>query len=166
MIENLPLYVSVLFILTTFLTVWIFWAASGYSKLVIGVLIFWLLLQALVSYNGFYTNTNGLPPRFVLLPGPALLVIILLFITKAGRKFIDTFNIQTLTWLHTIRIAVEVILLLLFLNKAVPKIMTFEGRNFDILAGLSAPVIAYYGYHRFKLSKATLITWNLVCIAL
>lgn len=44
--------------------------------------------------------------------------------------------------------------------------MTFEGRNFDILAGLSAPVVAWFGYHKQKLSKAALLGWNIICLGL
>jgi hypothetical protein len=166
MIENLPVYISIAFILITLLTVWIFYIASSRSKPLLFILLLWLAVQAVVSWSGFYTNTSGLPPRFMLLPGPALIAIIILFVTRSGRRFIDRFNPETLSWLHTIRIAVEIVLLLLFMNKVVPRIMTFEGRNFDILSGLSAPFIAYYGYSKAKLGKTFLIIWNIVCIGL
>lgn len=166
MIEDLPAYISIAFIVITFLTAWMFYIASGHSKILLLIIVLWLAIQGIVSYSGFYTNTGGLPPRFVLLPGPAILAIIVLFLIPSGRKFIDRLDTQTLTWLHTIRVLVELVLLQLFIYKVVPQIMTFEGRNFDILAGLSAPFIAYFGYNKPKLGKTTLIIWNLVCIGL
>jgi hypothetical protein len=60
---------------------------------------------------------------------------------------------------------VEILLWLLFIEHLLPEQMTFEGRNFDIIAGLTAPVIAYFvGQH--KLSKKGIILWNLICLAL
>ena len=44
--------------------------------------------------------------------------------------------------------------------------MTFEGINFDILSGITAPFIAYLGYHRKVLSKTVLLIWNLICLGL
>jgi hypothetical protein len=126
----------------------------------------WLAIQGVVGFMGFYTVTDTLPPRFALLVLPPLLFIILLFTTKKGRAFIDSTDPRMLTWLHVVRVPVELVLLWLFVYGKVPQLMTFEGRNFDIVSGLTAPLIAYAGYTRKKLSKTVLITWNLLCLAL
>ena len=97
---------------------------------------------------------------------PPLLLIAILFITKSGRRFIDSLDVKTLTLLHIVRIPVEFILYWLFLYKVVPGIMTFEGRNFDILSGLTAPFVYYFGYRRKLLSKTILISWNIACLLL
>jgi hypothetical protein len=44
--------------------------------------------------------------------------------------------------------------------------MTFEGGNLDILAGLTAPLVAYLGYHKKTLSIRVLLGWNFICIGL
>ena len=44
--------------------------------------------------------------------------------------------------------------------------MTFEGRNFDICAGLTAPVIFYFGYKKSSLSNKALLIWNLLSLSL
>jgi hypothetical protein len=44
--------------------------------------------------------------------------------------------------------------------------MTFEGRNFDILCGLTAPFIYYFGYVKPVLSKKILLAWNVICLLL
>jgi hypothetical protein len=43
--------------------------------------------------------------------------------------------------------------------------MTFEGRNFDVLSGLTAPLIAFLAF-RNQLPKSVLIAWNLICLGL
>jgi len=93
-------------------------------------------------------------------------MIIILFFTTKGKQFMDNLNIKTLTLLHTIRIPVEIVLFYLAVNKVIPEIMTFEGRNFDILSGLSAPAIYYFGFVNKKLSNRFLLIWNFVCLGL
>src|SRR3954471_15521149 len=159
---QIPFYISLLFILTTLLTLFIFYTA-GRSKAVLVILGAWLLLQAIISLTGFYTVTNTLPPRFVLLVAPALLTIILLFVTQKGRLFIDSLRTDRLTLLHSVRIPVEIVLYLLYTCKTVPVNMTFAGQNLDILAGLTAPLVWYFGYVKKKMNNPTLVAWNIVC---
>lgn len=166
MIAHLPMYVNIVFILTTLLTVFLFYKAGSLSKISLGILGLWLLLQAVLSYIGFYTVTNTTPPRFILLALPAVLLIIYLFLTAKGRVYLNNLDAKTLTLLHVVRIPVELCLYWLFLHKSIPQLMTFEGRNFDILAGLTAPVIFYFGYVKNKLGKTVLLLWNFICLGL
>lgn len=166
MIQDLPFYISLIFALATVATAWMLYIASGYSRRVLNITIAWLVIQALVALTGFYTKTDSLPPRFALLAGPAMLAIIMLFITAKGRAFLDNLNPKWLTWLHVVRVPVELTLFWLFLHDQVPQLMTFEGRNYDILAGITAPFIAYYGYTKAKLSRTALLTWNIISLGL
>jgi len=163
--EHLPLYISIVFILTALLTLVMLWKANRNSRMAL-LVILWLALQAIVSLTGFYTVTSGTPPRFALLVIPPIFFIIILFLTKAGRRAIDGFDAKTLTLLQIVRIPVEITLYWLFLHKMVPTVMTFEGRNFDILCGLTAPLIYYFGYVKNSLSRSILIGWNVVCLLL
>jgi len=164
--NNLPAYISIIFTLSTILTVILFYKAANHSKKVIAVLFAWILLQSILGIAGFYTVTNTVPPRLVFLALPALIVIVVLFISAKGKSFIDGLNIKWLTILHIVRVPVELVLFWLFLNKAVPQLMTFEGRNFDIAAGLTAPLVYYFGFIKNSLSKKILLTWNFICLAL
>jgi hypothetical protein len=163
---DLPIYIKIAFVLTTLLAAWLFYKSARNSTWVAIILILWIAVQMLISRTGFYTITNSIPPRFFLLVLPPILLILILFLTSSGKKFIDNLELKTLTILHIVRIPVEIVLYLLFLNKAIPKLMTFEGRNFDILAGLSAPFIFYFGFVKNTISKKMLITWNIICLLL
>jgi len=166
MLEDLPQYISIVFILTTLLTVFLFCKAVKNPRISLFVLCGWLILQAIVGYSGFYTVTDTLPPRFILLVVPAILLIVILFLTKWGRKYIDSLDLKTLTILHTVRIPVEIVLLWLFMNGKIPQLMTFEGRNYDILSGLSAPLIWYFGFVSRRISTKFILIWNFICLAL
>ncbi|MDQ3108956.1 MAG: hypothetical protein M3R17_03585 [Bacteroidota bacterium] len=164
--ETLPIYIPLVFAFTAILSVLLFFKATNYSRPAFYILLSWLLLQSIISLTGFYTVTNTFPPRFLLLIGPPLLFIVFLFATKKGRIFIDSLDIKTLTLLHIVRIPVELVLFWLFLHKAVPQLMTFEGRNFDILSGISAPFIYYFGFVRPKMNRKIILLWNFICLGL
>lgn len=71
-------------------------------------------------------------------------------------------SLRSLTQLQVFRVFVEVLLWLLFVQSLLPKQMTFEGRNWDILSGLTAFLAA-----RFLLtSKRWMIAWNLLGLGL
>jgi hypothetical protein len=173
MIENLPTYVSITFILTTFLTVGIFLYAvkrgaftSAATKVLSFLLPFWLIFQATLGVGGFYLYTDSVPPRLMLLAlFPALALIILLFIF-ARKNFIEQLPLRTLTYLHVIRVPVEIVLFWLFQAGLVPRLMTFEGRNFDILAGLTAPLAAWLAFRGGRINRPLLIVWNLLALGL
>ncbi|SOD11536.1 hypothetical protein [Pedobacter xixiisoli] len=129
--------------------------------------LFWLFLQSFLSITGVYRNdTDAIPPKIVSFGiFPMLFLIVILFISKKGRWWIDALPLKALTYLHVIRIPVEVGLYLLYLNKLVPQLMTFEGRNFDILAGVTAPIVAHFFVAR-KSNPKIILVWNFVCLAL
>jgi hypothetical protein len=162
----LPMYIDLVFVGTVFLTLLLLYKATGFSKTVILVTLVWLALQAAVGQSGFYTVTTGGPPRFALLLLPPLFFIVMLFFVRGGRRFLDELDVRMLTLLHVVRIPAELTLYWLYLHKAVPRAMTFDGRNFDILSGLTAPLVWYFGFVKRRLGNRMLIGWNVVCLLL
>lgn len=177
MLDTLPIYIPLVFVLTTVATFLLFAWVIREAKLeatrkkttpILLGLTLWLAVQAFLTLMGIYkTDTDSFPPKIVLFGIlPAILTLILLFATRQGRKFIDSLPLRNLTYLNVVRIPVEIVLFWLFLNKAIPVLMTFEGRNFDILAGISAPIVAYLGLTKTKISRQTILIWNFICLGL
>lgn len=164
--DNLPFYIYLVFGLTISAAIALFYKATNGSKLFLILISAWILSQSIVGMSGFYTVTNTVPPRFGLLVLPPLILTIVLFSRQSGQQFIDSLDIKWLTLFHTIRVPVELVLYWLFMQKTIPELMTFEGRNFDILSGISVPIIYYFGFVKQNLSKKVLILWNFVCLAL
>jgi hypothetical protein len=172
MIENLPGYVSITFILTTFLTVgFLLYAVKQTvfdtvpAKILVFLLAFWIFFTAILALNGFY-EVNTFPPRVFLFGVlPALLLIAAYFIFFR-KNFIEKLPLKILTLLSIIRIPVELTLFWLLQAKLVPQSMTFEGRNFDILSGLSAPVIYFLAFRRRETNRTLLIVWNILALGL
>jgi hypothetical protein len=166
MLENLPFYINILFFLTILATLLLFFKGTNLNNMVLAVCLVWVFFMGFLAFNGFFLILFTVPPRIMFAVAPPMLAIILLFALPKGRALLDSFDAKWLTYLHTIRIPVEIILFLLFLNGLVPQIMTFEGRNFDIIAGITAPLVAYFGYTKPKLGKSFLIFWNAICLVL
>lgn len=164
--ETLPFYIPFLFVATTLLTVAFFYKATNGSRATLLLLAGWLALQYFVARTGFYTNTNRVPPPFLLLLIPPMVVIVGLFLARRGRVYIDRLDARWLTLLHTVRIPVEIGLYWLAVHKTVPQLMTFEGRNFDIVSGLTAPLIFYLGFVAKKLGRKAILIWNFSCLVL
>lgn len=162
----LPVYIPLTFLLTTALCIFWFWQATNKSKVVLFILLSWCTLQSIVAFTGFYSVTNTMPPRFILLAGPAMITIVLLFLFPRSKAWMDTLDLQKLTLLHAVRFPVELVLYWLCLEQFVPELMTFEGRNFDILSGLTAAPILYLVFQRKKLGPGLLLFWNFVCLIL
>jgi hypothetical protein len=177
MIDDLPLYIFLTFVVTTVATLLLFiWTVrssksertKGKTTPIFIGLTSWLAIQAAITLKNIYNeDTNSFPPKIMLIGIlPMMLTIIALFLTTRGRHFIDSLPLKNLTWVNVVRIPVEIVLLWLFLNKAVPKLMTFEGRNFDILAGITAPIIAYFAFTKQTIKRNGLLIWNVICLGL
>ena len=162
MLPNLPAYIYIVFIFTVLLTLWFLWKAS-FSPTTIIVAVVWLVIQGVLSYTGFYQNVSGMPPRLALAVVPALILIILLLVTKDGKKFTDQLNLKTLHLLHIVRIPVELCLYWLSIQKAVPELMTFAGNNLDIVTGITAPILYFTCFKRRQVrSRNLLFAWNII----
>lgn len=164
--EQLPFYPALAMIIITLLTAYILYRAAGKARTVLLIAAAWLLLQAGIGLSGFYTNTSTMPPPFMLTVIPPLVLILVIFLTASGRRFVDSLNLRILTLLHTVRIPVEMVLWALFLYKTVPQAMTFEGRNLDIISGMTAPLVYYIVFVKKWAGPRWLLVWNILCLLL
>ena len=174
MIENMPNYVAIVFGLTTLATLALFYATmkkSSFSdhaiKISIGLLV-WLIFHGVLGATLFYKNTIGdMPPKLPLFGiVPLIALVLYLFNSKKGQNFIDALPLKHLTLISIVRIPVEIVLWLLFLNNTVPELMTFEGRNHDIIAGLTAPIVFLIAFRNNTINKKLLLVWNIAGLAL
>ncbi|MFN8711885.1 MAG: hypothetical protein ACK5Z2_03450 [Bacteroidota bacterium] len=160
------LLLQIFFTAITLLTVYLFYRASGKRKLVVLIVLLWMLAQAGLGLSGFYSDTSAFLPRVFFQVIPAFATIVFLFVNRKTRAWIDNADAGMLTLLHSIRIGVELVIYGLFTVKLMPEILTFEGRNFDIIAGLTAPVVYYFGYVRKVIGRTGLLIWNFGCLVL
>ncbi len=162
---EISVFITIGFIFTVIATIWLFFKASGNRRVILFVLL-WSSIVGFLGLNGFYQKLDASPPRFIFLLGPVLLFVLLLSMSKKGKNFMGNLDLKWLTLLHSVRIPVELVLYFVFLEGLVPELMTFEGYNFDILSGLSAPILYYLVFVKKKVGSKGLLLWNIICLGL
>jgi hypothetical protein len=163
--DTIPLFIALGFGVTVMITLFLFWRSARFSTYAIIATLLWTFLQAAISAAGFYLDVKSMPPRLMLAVLPAFAVTACMFFSAHGKKFIDRLDLQWLVLLHAVRILVELVLFGLFQHKGVPELMTFEGRNFDILSGVSALVV-FWLMRRHKINRSMMIAWNIAGLLL
>jgi hypothetical protein len=137
-------------------------AAPQHKQWVTRVLGFLILAQSGAAFSGFYLDSQSMPPRFALAILPSVIIIVGLFTFKKGKEFLDALDLRFLLMIHFLRIPVEWCLYDLYQQAMIPEIMTFEGRNFDILIGITAIIIYLITYTFKRYNRALLIIWNVI----
>lgn len=166
MIPMVPDYLSNLFGMTVLVSIiWFHFAFR--SRIFLYVIIAWTIFQSILGLAGVYQDTSSVPPRILLFGVlPTLAGILILLFTRRGRKLIDRTNLKTLTYFHSIRIPVELVLALLYYHGAVSVYMTFEGTNLDLLSGITAPIVAFLAFRHETGGRKLLLIWNSICLLL
>src|SRR6266849_7290404 len=142
------------------------WSARRRVPGVAGLgLIGWLALPGSLAIQGFFADWSRLPPRLL----PAVLVpmiggLLLLSYSRQTRALLAATPLEWPIYLQSFRILMEIILWLLYLQHRAPAIMTFEGRNVDILVGLTAIPVGYLSFARRTWSPRVALWCNVAGI--
>lgn len=164
MLPGVESWMQIGFLAMVVVTLQVFFKAHGTPVKARVVLYLWLFVQTIISATGFYTNETAMPPRAVFLMAPMFLFVFSAISPKTRSFMVTEVNPIYSTALHSVRILVELVLFQLAFAEWIPELMTFEGRNFDILIGLSAPIMAYLVWKN-KVSPKALRLWNAIGLA-
>jgi hypothetical protein len=140
-------------------------AQKKFKNILLISLLGWAIVVSVVSLTGFTGNFSLFPLNIAPLLFIPLISIIWFTFSNTLKELVTKIEPHQIIRLQVFRVFVELLLWALFIQNLLPIQMSFEGRNFDILAGLTAPVVAYLALHK-KVSKRFLIGWNLICLGL
>jgi hypothetical protein len=126
----------------------------------------WLLLTGLLAAQGLLSDFSSLPPRLLIILLPPLILSLSLTFHPRLRELWQQTPMLWLIAFQVFRLPVEIFLWLLAHEGIAPPQMSFEGRNWDILTGLSAPVVAWLWLKRPAWRTPLALSWNLVGLAL
>jgi hypothetical protein len=172
MLSDAPVAVSLTFVATVVgMLLLVLWGAARAARAagpggargvrLAGVaMVGWLALSAALADRGFFEDFHALPPHMLLAIGPPLLAALAL--TASGRLD-PLLAVLPPSWpvgAQAFRIVVEIVLRRLAAARVAPEIMTFTGRNVDILVGLTAPVVAYACFVRRAWPVRVAWWWN------
>lgn len=125
----------------------------------------WLALSGGAALSGVLSDFDALPPAFGLLLLASLLLTCTLAFSRFGTGLIDGLGVVPLIAFQAFRLPVELFLHALYDAGIAPIQMTYSGLNYDILTGLSAPLLAYLAW-RGTLGRRAILVWNLAGLAL
>ena len=153
------------FIALTLLTAWWFYRLTG-SRAVVGIgFVFWLAVHGVLAYGGFYGVTDTLPPRLALVMVPMLALALAIGFSPLGKSLRADLDLEQLHYVHGIRILVEVVFLHgLFTAGLAAEVVTYEGQNYDLLAGITGPLVGLLVFRLGWLSPTYAIVWNVAGI--
>ncbi len=128
-----------------------------------------LLLVGVLALDRQFADTEALPPPIAYAIVPAFCGMLFLAFHPLTLRWVREIPQRWLIGLQTFRLVIEVQLYGLYLAGLLPRAMTFEGQNFDILIGLSAPFIAWYVHrsHTQRHGQPRLVAaWNAIGLIL
>jgi hypothetical protein len=139
--------------------------ATAMTARVLLALAVWLLLTAVLAKTGSLSAWDARPPHFPFVPLLALVAIVAIHRSTLFARILAVTPPHWLVAMQTFRIGVELAFWGLFVAGGAPSQVTFEGRNFDVLVGLTAPFVAF-AIARVKLGPRAVIAWNVLGLAI
>jgi hypothetical protein len=126
------------------------------------VLGLWILYVYLISSAGLLLSFELPPNVFIFFFIPTILSITFFIRKYKNHPLMEAMPKSWTIYFQSFRIFVELIIWRTYLAGIFPVSMSFEGYNYEILVGLSAPIAAYLIFERKFLPEFTAIIWNFV----
>lgn len=119
----------------------------------------WFAYVAVLSHFDVLRRSEGRPPGAFFILAPVLVGLIaaaLLSVTGPGTRLVMTVPLALAIGGQVFRVGVELFIHELWAEGLVPQMLTFNGANVDIYAGLTAPIIAVLAMNR---RWGTVVAW-------
>ena len=125
----------------------------------------WLGFTAALAARGWVGEFDARPPHFFVLMLPTAIATVALALSPFGARLAGRTGWPALIGFQVFRLPVEWVLASLAGAGIAPPQMTLHGWNFDVLTGLSAPLVAWLA-GQDRLGVRGLVAWNALGLAL
>ena len=172
---TIPIYLDIFVISVTIIIFWFIIYSLNYAynsyglikskknlylAILSAIIIGWLAITTAIALRGTLLNFQSTPPKIMGVIVPPILAIMYLSSSVRVNNILIILPPSWLIYIQSFRILIEIFLWLVYKNGSIPVQMTFSGLNYDILIGLSAPLIAYYSFSEKKWPKIIPLLWN------
>jgi hypothetical protein len=130
------------------------------------VLVVWLLALGVLAGAGAFVRSGTIAPYFAGVVTLSTLGGVAFVCSRSGAALLRRTSAAWLVGAQSFRVIVEIILWALALQHRVPLLLTFEGRNADILVGLTALPVAWLCFVRRWWPPRVAVLWNVAGIAI
>lgn len=135
-----------------------------YKRVVLS-LIAWTIFVCIWSLSGRMQDFSIFPLNMAPILFIPFIIIFIVTFSANGKEILVHINPQAIIKLQSFRFFVELVIWLLFIERLLPVQMTFEGRNLDVISGVTAPLIAWLITNQ-KINRTVLVLWNVACLGL
>lgn len=125
----------------------------------------WIIYGGMLAYTGVIANSSILPPGMFYLLAPIILFVMFMARSSIGKTVSLSFPLWLLMGMESFRLIVEIFLHQLWLDGQLPKMLTYQGANFDIMIGITAPIVAWLLASR-RISDRMALAWNVIGIVM
>jgi len=130
------------------------------------VLIAWLLALGVLAAGGAFLREGRIPAYFAAVGLLSSAAGVAFVCSPAGTALLAQTSPAALVGWQSFRVVVEIVLWALALQHRLSPLLTFEGRNLDILVGLTALPIAWLCFVRRAWPPGVAVVWNVAGIAI
>jgi hypothetical protein len=111
---------------------------------IVAGLAIWLVYVGLFSSLGYMRDPSLRPPGILWVVGPVVLFVVFVVVrSNIGARMAVALPLWLILGFESFRIGVELLVHRLWEDGLVPKLLTYQGGNVDMVFGLSAPIIAW-----------------------
>jgi hypothetical protein len=140
-------------------------ARRTHWTVVLGVLVFYLAVPAVLASAGMLDRYAPLPTPGFILFGLLTLGTVLLALSPFGARLATGIPLAALVGYQAFRVPLEWALHQLYSQGVIPVQMTYSGRNFDVVTGLLAALLAVLLWSGRRPLR-TVLAWNLLGLVL
>lgn len=144
----------------------------GFRHARVGILPTLGVLIACIGVPGLLASRRALE-RYDPLPPPALLLLlgvtvltVAIVLSPIGARLAAGIGLGAVVAFQAFRVPVELLLHRLYVEGVVPVQMTYEGRNFDVITGMSGLALGLWLLRRKPVPRGVVLLWNLLGLAL
>ena len=125
----------------------------------------WMLAIWVVADNGVLRNWNRTPPPFAILIAVVAAVAAGIAFSDFGSRLARFLPLWTLVGVQAFRLPLELAMHVMHTRGVVPEQMSYTGRNFDIVTGITAIIVSAL-VATGRGGRRLVTTWNVVGLAL
>lgn len=130
-----------------------------------GGAIAWMGITWIAAASGVLANWHATPPPFAILVVSILALSFAIAFTPFGWRLAAGLPLPLLVAVQGFRLPLELAMHAMYERGVMPGVMSYEGRNYDIFTGMTAPVVAAVVWLSGR-GRVTVAVWNVLGLAL
>jgi hypothetical protein len=130
-----------------------------------GAVLAWVLVIALIAAGGVLRRFDATPPPFAVLAFAVAVAGIAVPCSPLGTLLVRGVPIWALVGFHVFRFPLELVMHRAYVEGVMPVQMSYSGRNYDIVTGLTAAALAVW-LVRGQVPRWVVASWNVFGLAL